>query len=244
MRLHELGPKGFGRAALGRLRSGLKSADSLFSKFKGQEERQQQQQVRPMDPIAPRPSTAFSTRSTAKSVRFSDETLADAVPTTKNTLRRLLSKKKLAGTDHWLYTRAYLIEKAAADREGRPCRLPPADAKWKWTEGEAEGDNDGDDGQEERPMDFEIRPTVPRQLEPWQINLMADTTTSAGTSNAELQQLPPPPQPPPLPHSPVAAAGEVKVTTAMPETDELQQYHQELHQQQAVQQGCVMHWDD
>ncbi len=140
-----------GRRALYRLRSGLKSTEGLFSKFKGAEKQPPVTATVASEEViaVDRPTTALSTRSVSKSVRFSDEVSSSDIPA-KKSLWDLLPKKKLVANP-WLYTRAYQIEKAAAAKEGRDCRLPPANLKWRWS--------DEDDG------DFCIRPKTPREIE-------------------------------------------------------------------------------
>ncbi len=129
-----------GSNTLSRLRSGWKSAENLFSKFQGQE------QVPSLPGRTPSIGRGNPFRAAAtKKVRFSDEDPVAPMPAKKSFLQFLQSTK--VETEPWLYVRAYEMEKAAAEREGRECRLPPPEKRWLWSADETA---------------FSIRPKTPK----------------------------------------------------------------------------------
>jgi len=133
------------RSAMGLLRSGLRSAENLFSKFKDSEKPRTGGRIGPEEPS----DDMLSIRSTPKSVRFKG--IEDIFPSRETgPLSKLFSKKTLE-VDPWEYTRAYEIDKVKAASEGRAPRLPPPGQRWKW--------KDRKDNRDE--IDFSIRPQTP-----------------------------------------------------------------------------------
>jgi len=133
-RHHNETPKG---GNLSRLLQRWKSAESMLSRFQSRGQSRPPQDAADVpardDEAADnaRPKTAQSTRTASKFVRFSDEDPTGIQEAPKRPALRVFPPKK-EREDEWLYTRAYQMEKAAADREGRQCRLPPPVQQWRW----------------------------------------------------------------------------------------------------------------
>jgi len=125
------------RNNVSRLLQRWRSAESMVSKFqsRGQNKPLQVGAESPVptdnDLTVPRPATTQGTRATSKSIRFNDEESAQVREAAKRSVTHLFPPRR-ERADDWLYTRAHQMEKAAADRERRPCRLPPPTQQWRW----------------------------------------------------------------------------------------------------------------